>query len=70
MKKLALGLVFAVISTGVFAQEETAGGASTGAGVAGGTATISTTAVLVGAGVVAAAAVVAGATTDPTTSHK
>jgi hypothetical protein len=40
MNKLALGLVIAAFSSGVFAQTETAGAAAAGAGTAAGAATV------------------------------
>ena len=40
MKKLALGLLIAAFSTGVFAVEEAKGGAAAGAGGAAGTASL------------------------------
>lgn len=78
MKKLALGLIFAALSSGVFAQgaevagttNVVAGGSAAGAGQALGAGTLLTTnAVLVTAGVVSAGAVAAGSKTETTTSH-
>ena len=71
MKKLALVLMIAAFSSGVFAQTETEGGASVGAGGAAGTATVATTnALLITAGVVAAGAVAAGSKAESTTTHR
>ena len=70
MKKLALGLVIAAFSSGVFAQTETPGGAAAGAGGAAGTATVSTTTiVLVTVGLVAAGAVAASSNSSASTTH-
>ena len=65
MKKLALGLIFAIVSSGAFAQgndpNTTAGGASTGAGgAAGAQLVISTNLALIAAGVLGAVMVAAG----------
>jgi hypothetical protein len=70
VKKLALGLVLAAFSSGVFAQAETAGGAAAGAGGAAGTTVVTTNAMLITAGVVAAGAAAAGAKSEATTTHK
>ncbi len=69
MKKLALGLILAAFSTGVFAQAETAGGAAIGAGGAAGGAVITTNAALIAAGIAVAGATAAGSKTESTTSH-
>jgi hypothetical protein len=78
MKKLALGLILAALSSGVFAQgaevagttNVVAGGSAAGAGEALGAGTVVTTnAVLVTAGVVVAGVVSAGTKTETTTSH-
>jgi hypothetical protein len=69
MKKLALGLILAAFSTGVFAQAETAGAAATGAGGAAGAAVVTTNAALIAAGVAVAGAAAAGSKTESTTSH-
>src|SRR5258706_9036554 len=71
VKKLALGLMIAAFSSGVFAQAETAGGAATGAGAAAGTAGVSTsTIVIVTVGVVAAGALAASSnSSDSATTH-
>jgi hypothetical protein len=78
MKKLALGLILAALSSGALVQgaevagttNAVAGGTATGAGEAvGAGALISTNAVLVTAGVLVAATVAAGSKTQTTTSH-
>jgi hypothetical protein len=67
MKKLALGLMIAAFSSGVFAQAETAGGAG---GAAGTVTVLTTNAMLVTSGVLAAGAVAAGSKAESTTTHK
>jgi len=78
MKKLALGLILAALSAGVFAQgaevagttNVVAGGSAAGAGEAlGAGALISTNAALITAGVLSAGAVAAGSKATTTTSH-
>lgn len=64
MKKLALGLILAALSSGVFAQGAEVAGTTNGAGGA-----ISANAALIAAGVVTAGMVATGANTEITTSH-
>jgi hypothetical protein len=73
MKKLALGLILAALSPGVFAQgaETAAGGSAAGAGTAAGAGVVITTnAAFVAAGLLTAGAVAAGSKTETTTSHE
>jgi hypothetical protein len=78
MKKLALGLILAALSSGVFGQgaevagttNVAAGGSAAGAGSATGAGgVISTNAALITAVVLTAGAVAAGSKTESTTSH-
>ena len=79
MKKLALGLIFAALSAGAFAQNTesvggtsnvVAGGSAAGAGeTAGAGALLTANTVIITAGALVAGAVVAGSKTETTTSH-
>jgi hypothetical protein len=71
MKKVALGLIIAAFSSGVFAQGETAGGAAAGAGgaAAGSETALTASTMLITAGALAAVVVAGGAKSTPTTNH-